>query len=193
MVWEIKHARFYRKRPDGLAGPVGYLIAARNALDRDEVKYFVSNQLPGDLGVTLEGLLRIGFSRWPIERCFQQAKDELGMDHFEVRGWRAIHRHLYITQLSHLFCVRAHQALREKNDRWLVPDRGAGSHGRLRMGPRAKLASVGPTRGVPRGGRADRVLSAPQPAGTAIAHPNDAPPTEETRHQSRSHPLMCTG
>lgn len=193
MVWEIKHARFYRKRPDGLAGPVGYLIAARNALNRDEVKYFVSNQLPGEFGVTLEGVLGVGFSRWPIERCFQQAKDELGMDHFEVRGWRAIHRHLYITQLSHLFCVRAHQALREKNDRGLVPDGGTGSHGRLRVGPGTEFDAVGPTRGVPRGRRKDRVLPAPQPAGSPVAYENDAPPPEETRHQSRSHPLVCAG
>lgn len=193
MVWEIKHARFFRKRPDGLAGPVGYLIAARNVLNRDEVKYFVSNQLPGMPEVTLEWLLTVGFSRWPIERCFQQAKDELGLDHFEVRGWRAIHRHLYITQLSHLFCTRAHQARREKNDRWRVPDGGTGPHGRLRLGPGTELASIGPTWGVPRDRRADRVLSAPQPAGAAIAHQNDAPPPEETRHQSRPHPLVCTG
>jgi len=54
------------------------------------------------------------FSGWPSERCFEQAKDELGMDHFEIRGWRSIHRHLYITQLSRLFCARVHQDLREK-------------------------------------------------------------------------------
>lgn len=114
MVWEIKSAAFFRKRRDGLPGPEGCLIVARNVLNPEEVKYFVSNRAPASGGVTLQGLLWIGFSRWPIERCFEQAKNELGMDHFEVRGWRSIHRHLYITQLSHLFCAKVRQQLREK-------------------------------------------------------------------------------
>ena len=31
------------------------------------------------------------------------------MDHYEVRGWRCVHRHFYVTQLSHLFCARVRQ------------------------------------------------------------------------------------
>jgi SRSO17 transposase len=114
LVWEVKHAVFYRKRSDGLAGPAQCLIVVRNVLDRSEIKFFVSNLVPGSEGVALKWLLWVAFSRWPIERCFQQAKDELGMDHFEVRGWRGIHRHLYITQLSHLFCARERLKRREK-------------------------------------------------------------------------------
>jgi uncharacterized protein (DUF1697 family) len=117
MVWEVKAAPFFRQRRDGLPGPAGCLIVARNALHPEEVKYFVSNQGPGSGDTTVERLLWIGFSRWPIERCFEQAKNELGMDHFEVRGWRSIHRHLYLTQLSHLFCARVRQRLREKKRR----------------------------------------------------------------------------
>lgn len=114
MVWEVKHAVFYRKRSDGLAGPAQSLIVSRNVLDRSGIKFFVSNVVPGSDGASLKWLLWVAFSRWPIERCFQQAKDELGMDHFEVRGWRGIHRHWYITQLSHLFCARERLKLREK-------------------------------------------------------------------------------
>ena len=33
------------------------------------------------------------------------------MDHFEVRGWRCIHRHYYVTALSYLFCSRIRQKL----------------------------------------------------------------------------------
>ena len=54
----------------------------------------------------LKWLLRVAFSRFPIEHTFRQAKDELGMNHFEVRGWWSIHRHLYVIQLSHLCCSR---------------------------------------------------------------------------------------
>ena len=51
-------------------------------------------------------LLWVAFSRWPIERCFEVGKRELGMDHFEVRSWQAIHRHFYISQLSQLFSAK---------------------------------------------------------------------------------------
>jgi len=45
-----------------------------------------------------------------VEACFRTAKNELGMDHFEVRGWRCVHRHYYVTQLSFLFSSRLRQA-----------------------------------------------------------------------------------
>jgi SRSO17 transposase len=64
--------------------------------------------IPGSNGITLEKLLWIAFSRVPIERCFEISKRELGMDHFEVCGWAAIHRHFYISQLSYLFCACMH-------------------------------------------------------------------------------------
>ena len=38
-------------------------------------------------------------------------QEELGMDHFEVRGWRCIHRHYYVTALSYLLCSRTRQSL----------------------------------------------------------------------------------
>ncbi len=31
--------------------------------------------------------------RWRIERDYQELKDELGLDHFEGRGWRGFHHH----------------------------------------------------------------------------------------------------
>jgi hypothetical protein len=105
----VKWAPFYRKQSSGLPSHRGCLIVARNVLNPEEVKYFVANQVPGEEGVTLEWLLWVAFRRWPIERCFREAKDELGMDHYEVRGWRCLHRHFYITQLSQLFCARVRQ------------------------------------------------------------------------------------
>jgi hypothetical protein len=84
------------------------LIVARNVLTH-EVKYFVSNRVPGESGITLRLLLHVAFGRWSVENCFRQAKEELGLDHFEVRGWRCVHRHFYLTQLSHLFCARIRQ------------------------------------------------------------------------------------
>src|SRR5437016_4196382 len=107
-VWEVKWSVFWRKGSNGLPGRRHTLIVARNVLT-GEVKYFVSNRAPGDHGISLRRLLRVAFGRWSVESCFREAKEELGLDHYEVRGWRCLHRHFYLTQLSHLFCARMRQ------------------------------------------------------------------------------------
>jgi SRSO17 transposase len=107
-VWEVKWAVFWRKGENGLPGRRHCLIVARNVLTA-EVKYFVANRVPGEKGITLRWLLRVAFGRWSVERCFRVAKDELGMDHYQVRGWRCLHRHFYLTQASYLFCARIRQ------------------------------------------------------------------------------------
>ena len=107
-VWEIKWEVFWRKKEDGLPGRRHCLIVARNVITQ-EVKYFLANRVPGERGVTLRWLLRVAFGRWVVERCFRVAKDALGMDHYQVRGWRCLHRHFYLTQLTYLFCARMRQ------------------------------------------------------------------------------------
>jgi len=113
-VWEVKWAVFWRKDEDGLPTRRHCLVAARNVLSR-EVKCFLSNRVPGDRNpvtgrcVTLRWLLRVAFGRCSIESCFREGKEELGLDHYEVRGWRCVHRHFFVTQLSHLFCARVRQ------------------------------------------------------------------------------------
>jgi hypothetical protein len=107
-VWEVKWAVFWRKGDDGLPGRRHCLIVARHVLT-GEVKYFVANRVPGERGITLRWLLRVAFGRWSVERCFRVAKDELGMNHYQVRGWRCLHRHFYLTQASYLFCARIRQ------------------------------------------------------------------------------------
>jgi SRSO17 transposase len=109
-VWEVKWSRFWRKGEDGLPVDGHCLIVARN-VQSGEIKYFVANRVPGENGVTLTWLLRVAFGRCSVEQCFRTAKEELGMDHFEVRGWRCIHRHYYLTQLSYLFCARVRQEM----------------------------------------------------------------------------------
>jgi SRSO17 transposase len=107
-VWEVKWARLWRKGVNGLPGRRHCLIVARNVLT-NEVKYFLCNRMPGERGISLRRLLRVALGRWSVESCFRQAKEELGLDHYEVRGWRCWHRHFYLTQLTHLFCARMRQ------------------------------------------------------------------------------------
>ncbi len=194
VVWEVKHTPFYRKHGvAGLPGPTHTLIVARNVLNPDEVKYFVSNRTVRPGGVSLEWMLWVAFSRWPIERCFELAKRDLGMDHFEMRSWRAIHRHLYISQLSLLFCGCVHRRLREKNSGESVPDRRAGSPSRLCLGRRTGSAAAGPTGNIPTGGRADCLLSGTQSSSPYLSY--ETHPSTPTRigHRSRSVELLCSG
>ena len=114
-VWEVKWAAFWRKDQQGLPTRRHCLIVARNVLTGD-VKYILSNRVPGEWNpysgkrsVTLRWLLRVAFGRCSIESCFRDGTEELGLDHYEVRGWRCVHRHFYVTQLSQLFCARVRQ------------------------------------------------------------------------------------
>lgn len=110
-VWEIRWEVCWRKtHTAALVSNQCTLVVARNVLT-GETKYFLSNRVPGRDGWSLRKILRVAFGRWPVEDCFREAKEELGLDHFECRGWRCIHRHLYVTILSQLFCARVRQKL----------------------------------------------------------------------------------
>ena len=194
VVWEVKHVEFYRKHgPDGLSGPSHSLVVARNVLNPDKVKYFVSNMVVKSGGVSLEWMLWVAFSRWPIERCFELAKRNLGMDHFETRSWCAIHRHLYISQLSLLFCSSVHCRLREKNSGDSVPDDRAGSPSRLRLGHRTSFTAAGTSDNIPTNRRADCLLSGTQSAVPYLSYETNASTPARHRHRSRSIDLVYTG
>lgn len=111
MVWDVKAVcQLWLNRDGQPAGPY-WLIWARNVLDPAEEKYFVSNAPPA---TRLETLLHVAFARWPIERCFEDGKTELGLSHFEARTYQAIGRHFLITQVSHLFLAEQAERLRGK-------------------------------------------------------------------------------
>ena len=100
MVWEAKHMIVWFPDDKGLPTRPYHLIVARNALNHGEVKYFISNAPPH---TELETLLKVAFCRWTIERVFEDSKGELGMDHFEVRKYPSIQRHLILSCVSHIF------------------------------------------------------------------------------------------
>lgn len=115
-VWEIRHRTCWRKtHTNDLVSHQCTLIVAKNVLT-GEVKYFLSNRVPGRAGWNLRKILRVAFGRWPVEDCFREAKEELGLDHFECRMWQCIHRHLYLVILSHLFCARVREKYCKSED-----------------------------------------------------------------------------
>jgi SRSO17 transposase len=76
-----------------------------------KLKYALSN---APEGVAFGELIRVSAARWPIERCFQEDKSELGLDHYEHRSWTAWHRHMRLVFLAHLFLVRLRHHYKKK-------------------------------------------------------------------------------
>jgi SRSO17 transposase len=126
MVWEVKHLLIYPRNEDGLPEQTYHLIVARNVLEPDEVKYFVSN---APVGTPVQTLLLVAFSRWRVERCFEDEKGELGLDHYEGRKYQGLKRHLIITAVSHLFLAKVHQELRGEKSGTEGTDRLSGADG----------------------------------------------------------------
>jgi SRSO17 transposase len=116
MVWQAKHMLVYLADEHGLPSRSHHLLVARNALNPKEIKYFISN---APEATPVETLLRVAFTRWTIERAFEDSKTELGMDHFEVRKFLSIQRHLILSCVSHTFlsefCLR-HQGGKTRPD-----------------------------------------------------------------------------
>lgn len=108
-VWRVRESRFFPNK-GGVPGGELRLIVAREVLS-GEVKYFLSNA-PWD--ISLKILLCVGFSRWHIERLFEDAKGEVGFDHFEVRKYPAVMRHMILTMLSLYFLVKQTERFRGK-------------------------------------------------------------------------------
>jgi SRSO17 transposase len=112
LVWECKHTFVTIKDDNGLPGTRLHLIIARNVLDPEEVKFFVSNASP-QTGVGT--LLLVAFSRWRVERCFEDHKSEIGLDQYEGRRYLGLKRHLILSAVSYLFLAEVCEEWGEKS------------------------------------------------------------------------------
>ena len=75
----------------------GFLVR-RSLSDPNDVAYFFTS---APKRTTLKTIVRIAASRWAIEECFEQAKQETGLDEYEVRSWIGWHRHITLSMLAH--------------------------------------------------------------------------------------------
>lgn len=96
---------------DDLPGPDLWLVIERSCDQAPYIKYYVSNAAPN---CPLLELARAGHSRWPVEDCFLRGKQELGLDDYEVRGWRGWHHHMTLVMLAMWFLVLQQRRLGEK-------------------------------------------------------------------------------
>jgi SRSO17 transposase len=135
-LWEIKHHWFYPHDGNGLPLEPAHLIVARNLLAPKQIKYFIAHA-PQNTPLTV--LLCVAFTRWRVERCFEDQKTELGFDHFEGRTYVGLMRHQIISAVTHLFLSRMQLQWRgKKTGTHGVPS----ADGRSRLGARLVAAQT---------------------------------------------------
>jgi SRSO17 transposase len=179
-VWEVKHAPLWTKDANGLPGEQLHVIAARQVLGAGEVKYFISNA-PANMAI--ETLLLVALSRHRVERCFQDQKSELGLDHYEGRNYKGLIRHLILSCVSYLFLARATLARRgEKSGVDGMPN--PQSHSRPDQFAVAERANSNPAAGKVSG--RDYQHATRQCQSARVAPQADATPASAERHQAQA-------
>jgi SRSO17 transposase len=78
-----------------------WLLVRRSRADGELAFYACS----APASTSLVGLVRVAGVRWAIEEGFQQAKTEVGLDHYEVRRWPGWYRHSTLALLAHALLV----------------------------------------------------------------------------------------
>ena len=84
----------------------------------DEHKFYLSNAPPDTL---LAAFVRVTGLRWPIESCFEEGKQELGLGDYQVRSWVGWHHHMTLCILAHFFLVRIQRRLQDKAPKLTLP------------------------------------------------------------------------
>jgi len=92
------HRDYWRAQPHAEE----WLLIEWPAGESEPTKYWFST-LPADLPLT--DLVHLAKHRWIIERDYQELKQELGLGHFEGRGWRGFHHHSTLCIVSYGFLV----------------------------------------------------------------------------------------
>jgi SRSO17 transposase len=95
-------------------GPREILLVTRSLDSTPELKYFLSN---ADAQTPRQTLTQVAVHQHRIEESFELAKDDLGMDHYEVRSWIGWQHHMTMSFLGHWFVTREHRRLGEKISR----------------------------------------------------------------------------
>jgi SRSO17 transposase len=92
------HRDYWRAQPH----PEEWLLIEWPTDEKEPTKYWLST-LPAD--TALVELVHLAKHRWIIERDYQELKQELGLGHYEGRGWRGFHHHATLCIAAYGFLV----------------------------------------------------------------------------------------
>jgi len=82
------------------------LLVTREIGDPKAVKYSLSN---ADCTISLQRLVYLQRQRYWVERAFQEAKNEAGLDEYQARSWQSWHHHVALVMMALLFLLRERQ------------------------------------------------------------------------------------
>ena len=108
-AWRVRPAHRLSAGKEPLAAC--WLVVEWPEGEAEPTKYFFSN-LAAD--TSLLRLVRTAKGRWWVEHSYKELKDELGLDHFEGRGWRGWHHHVTLVLLAYAFLVLRRRGRRKK-------------------------------------------------------------------------------
>ena len=80
--------------------PRHWLLVRRSITDPGDLAYYACFS-PAE--AALAELVRVAGTRWIIEDAFKEAKQEVGLDEYEVRRWTGWYRHITLALLVHAF------------------------------------------------------------------------------------------
>jgi len=86
-----------------------WVLARRSVSDPTEIAHYICY---GPAASRLKDLVKVAAARWVVEESFQVAKNECGLDHYQVRLYPAWYRHITLAMaaLAYLTAVRAEEA-----------------------------------------------------------------------------------
>lgn len=96
--------------------PRQWLLVEWPHKEEEPCKFWFSN-LPHQAG--LRRMVRLAKIRWRVEQNYQQQKDELGLDHYEGRGYLGWHHHVTMNMVAYGFLLL--ETLRSKKNFWVDP------------------------------------------------------------------------
>ena len=77
-------------------------VLARRAITTGEIAYYLCF---GPRGTRLRTLVRTAGARWAVEESFQTAKNEVGLDQYQVRRYDAWYAHITLAMAAAAFLV----------------------------------------------------------------------------------------
>lgn len=103
-----------------IAGPwTRGLLIRRNIADGDPACF--TTWCPKE--TAMQELVNVEGTRWRIEECFETAKNEFGLDHYETRAWHGWHRHVSLVMLAYAIMASIrYQANSLKSKKNTAPD-----------------------------------------------------------------------
>jgi SRSO17 transposase len=115
--------RVQTKDDDGHVGPTETLTVIRSLGAESQTWYTVSNANRRERRATLA---RVHSERQRVEEVLQEGKGEVGLGHYEVRGWVGWHHHMTLALLALWFLTLERRRMGEKNT---SPDPPTGAAG----------------------------------------------------------------